>query len=308
MSNDRGENMKIKFVAGWNTDYNIYCFINDIWNMDGKYNDILTHENDYTHLVIMNGVNNSRYRIEKQNTYGIIIEPYWSNSFDKNMLTYCKKIVTYQTDKYEAGRTIFSPLIGTHRLYNYGSDGEPIPVPNTTRNILTKKFEKNKTLSIIVANHGFDTRSYVNYNHRQNLVTQLMNSDLEFDMYGFGWHIHDKRFKGPLINKINGIANYKYTIALENSPVRGEITEKIIDAILCDTIPIYNGTKDIEEFYPNSCEYLEYDGNEINRIREIINSNKTVDDYSFEEARNRYFNVYNPIKIILDDIMNEYIN
>jgi len=295
--------MKIKFIAGWNTDYNIYSFVNDIWNMDGKYDDILTYNDDYTHLVIFNGVNNSNYRIEKETTYGIVVEPYWSTSFDKNMLSYCKKIVTYQTDKYEAGRTIFSPLIGTHRLYDLGEDGEIIPIPNTTKNLLSKKFEKNKTLSIIVANHGFDTRSYTNYNHRQNLVVQLMNSDLEFDMYGFGWHIPDRRFKGPLINKIDGIANYKYTIALENSPVSGEITEKIIDAILCDTIPIYNGHKDIKKFYPNSCEYLEYDGKEINRIREIINSNKTVSDYDFDDAKNRYFNLYNPIQIVLDDII-----
>jgi len=137
-----------------------------------------------------------------------------------------------------------------------------------------------------------------------------MNSDLEFDMYGlgwhmndgYGWHINDSRFKGPLVNKIDGIANYKYTIALENSPVSGEVTEKFIDAILCNTIPIYNGNRDIEKYYPNSCEYLDYDGNEINRIRAIINSNRTVRDYSFDDAKNRYFNVYNPIKIILDEI------
>ena len=302
--------MKIKFIAGWNTDYNIYSFVNDIWNMDGLYDDVLTYGDDYTHLVIFNGVNNSRYRIEKETTYGIVVEPYWSTSFDKNMLSYCKKIVTYEPDKYDAGRTILCPLIGTHRLYDLGTDGEIVPVPNTTKNLLSRTFEKTKNLSIIVANHGFDSRPYVNYNHRQNLVLQLLTSDLEFDMYGlgwhindgYGWHISDSRFKGSLVNKIDGIANYKYTIALENSPVSGEITEKFIDAILCNTIPIYNGNRDIEKYYPNSHEYLDYDGNEINTIRAIINSNKTAQDYSFDDAKNRFFNVYNPIKIILDEI------
>ena len=304
--------MKIKFVAGWNTDYNMYLFYNDIWNMDGRYDDILTYKDDYTHLVIINGVDNSKYRINKETTYGIMEAPYWTTVFDKNILSYCKKIVTYEPNKYEAGRTIFCPYIGAHRLYDL-ENGETVPVPNTTKKLLSQKFEKTKTLSIIVGNHGYDTRSYVNYNHRQNLVVQLMNSDLDFDMYGagwhmndgYGWHINDPRFKGRLINKIDGIANYKYTIALENSPVSGEITEKIIDAIICNTIPIYNGNRDIDKYYPNSCEYLEYDSNEINRIREIINSNKTVNDYSFDDALNRYFNIYNPIKIILDNIEKE---
>lgn len=296
--------MKIKFAAYWNSDLNIYSFVNDIWNMDGRYDDVLTYEDDYTHLVILNKVNNSKYRIQKDNTYGIVIEPYWSTTaFDKNMLSYCKKIVTYQPEHYEAGRTIFSPLLGTHRLYDRGSDGEIIPVPNTTKQLLAQKFEKTKTLSIIVANHGFDFRSCTNYNHRQNLVAKLMNSDLDFDMYGLGWDITDSRYKGSLVNKIDGIAKYKYTIALENSPVSGEITEKFIDAILCNTIPIYNGNRDIHKYYPNSYEYLEYDGNELNRIREIINSTHTANDYDFDEAKNRYFNIYNPIKIVLDDII-----
>ena len=97
--------------------------------------------------------------------------------------------------------------------------------------------------------------------------------------------------------------DYKYTICLENSPISGNITEKFIDAILCDTIPIYNGHKDIEKFYPNSCEYLEYDGKEIDRIKEIINNQKTSSDYSFDKSKDLYLNSYNPIKIILNDIL-----
>lgn len=57
--------MKIKFAGYWNSDYNIYMFINDIWNIDGRYDDFITYADDYTHLVIMNYVNNSIYRIEK---------------------------------------------------------------------------------------------------------------------------------------------------------------------------------------------------------------------------------------------------
>jgi hypothetical protein len=129
----------------------------------------------------------------------------------------------------------------------------------------------------------------------------MIESDLDFDLYGIGWDFNDSRFKGALVNKIDGLADYKYTIVLENSPVRGEVTEKFMDAVLCNTIPIYNGHKDIHQFYPNSCEYLEYDGNEVESIRQIVNSEKTVNDYDFVGTKNLYLNVYNPIRIILDD-------
>jgi hypothetical protein len=293
--------MKIKFVTPWHTDSTTYSFVNDIWNIDGRYDDVLTHGDDYTHLVFYNEVvDPSRFRIVKENTYGIIESPYWANASDRNILSYCSKVITYEPEHYESGRTIFSPFVGFHRLYDL-QNGEIVPTQDTTKKILSRNFEKTKLLSIIVRNHGFDYRTCTNYNNRQSLVVKMMESDLDFDLYGIDWNFRDSRFKGPLVNKIDGLADYKYSIVLENSPVRGEITEKFMDAILCNTIPIYNGHKDVREFYPNCYEYLEYDGNEVETIRRIVNSEKTANDYSFSNAKHLYLNVYNPIKIILDD-------
>jgi hypothetical protein len=298
--------MKLKFVAYWNDDYNIYSFINDIWNIDGEYDNYLTYGDDYTHLVILNKVN-SYYKSEFKNTYGIVIEPYWSRSFDKNILDYCKKIITYQPDRFEQNRTIFSPLIGTHRLYNTDRNGEIIPEIGTTLKILNSNFEKTKKLSIIIGHHNDAYNHYSNesiYNKRQDLVKKLLNSDIDFDMFGKGWNIMDVRYKGELLNKIDGLKDYEYSICLENSHVSGEITEKFIDAIFCNTIPIYNGNKSINFFYPNSCEYIEYDANEVDNIRKIINSNKTFNDFELLKAKELYLKEYNPIKILINDIKN----
>ena len=297
--------IKIKFVAYWNSDYNIYSFVNDIWNINGSYSENITYQDDYTHLVILNSVDNSKYRVNPDCTYGIVIEPYWSENFDKNILNYCKKIVTYQPEKYQNGRTIHYPLLGTHRLYNANPDGggEINCIPGTTKEIIKKPIQKSKTLSIIVSNAPRDSRSFTNYSKRKDLVDKLLNSDLEFDMYGRSWNLSDTRYKGPLSNKIHGTIDYKYTICLENSSISGNISEKFIDAVLCNTIPIYNGHKDIETFYPNCCEYLDYDGNEIERIKQIIHSGKTMNDYKFKEAADLYLNHYNPIKIVMEDIM-----
>jgi hypothetical protein len=299
--------MRIKFVAYWNTDREIYNFINDIWNFNGDFDEILTFQNDYTHLVVLNQVH---FPFKKENTFGIIMEPYWSIYFDKNLPLKCNKIVTYQPEKYPYGNSIFKPLIGTHRLYDAHYHGEIIYKPNTTKDILNTKFEKTKNLSIIINNHDDylekkNLHSETRYLERKLLVDKLLDSNLDFDMYGQDWKITDSRYKGFLKNKINGIKDYKYTISLENSNIPGNITEKFIDAIMCETIPIYNGHTDISKFYPNSYEYLEYDGYEIERIKEIINSNKTADDYDFKKAKELFLNEYNPIKIIKEIIENK---
>ena len=297
--------MKLKFVAYWNTDYNIFQFINDIWNIDGRYDKNLTYENDYDYLVIMNKINYDLYNPIKSKTYSMCGEPYWSTSFDKNLLDYSIKLITYQPDKYEPGRTIHLPYIGQHRLYETPYHGEPITVDGTTKMLLSSEFIKTKKLSIII-NYHHDAYTHPSteplYNKRDYLVRKLLESDLDFDFYGKSWNVNDRRYKGYIENKIDGLKDYEYSICLENSGISGEITEKFIDAIFCNTIPIYNGNKDVELFYPNSCEYLDYDGNEIDRIRHIINSNKTYKDYDLEKTKSLYLFEYNPIKIILQDI------
>lgn len=300
--------MKIKFVAYWNSDENIYSFINDIWNISGEYNDILTYKDDYTDLVVLNAGDTKN--TTKKNLYGIILEPNWSPNFDKSLFDKCNKVISYQPEIYNKENIIFSPLLGTHRLYNSDQRGEIIPSLETTKNILNSNFEKNKKLSVIINYHD-DADSIkkkypiTKYQERQNLIFKLLNSDLDFDMYGFNWDklgVSDKRYKGPINNKLNGIKDYEYTLSLENSSIRGNITEKFIDAILCKTIPIYNGHKSIFEFYPNSCEYLEYNNNEIENIKSIINNKK---EYDFEKSIFNYLYLYNPIKMIKNLIEND---
>lgn len=299
--------MKLKFVAYWNSDFNIYNLINDIWNLNGEYDNILTYGGDYDYLVIMNKVDYQLYKPVKDKTYGMCGEPYWSSSFDKNLLQKCRKLITYQPEKYNFERTIHVPYIGQHRLFDTPYYGEPIIINGTTKKLLKSEFHKDKKLSIIINyhsdayNHNSDEALY---NMRDILVRKLFDSDIDFDMYGKEWNIHDSRYKGYISNKIDGLKNYEYSICLENSGVSGEITEKFMDAVLCNTIPIYNGNRDVENFYPNSCEYLDYDGNEISRIKSIINSGKTFKDYDFENTKNLYLYKYNPIKIILEDIQN----
>ena len=83
---------------------------------------------------------------------------------------------------------------------------------------------------------------------------------------------------GCVEDKIAFAANYKFTIAFENSSSPGYCTEKIIDAFLSNTIPIYYGDNTISRIF-NSKTFI-YLKNEkdfektIELIKKIDNDKK----------------------------------
>jgi hypothetical protein len=86
----------------------------------------------------------------------------------------------------------------------------------------------------------------------------------KLDLYGHGWdslwRIPPKYRKKiyPLIgrsintvdDKINLLKRYKFNLCFENVRYPGYITEKIFDAMIANTIPVYFGAPDIADFVP----------------------------------------------------------
>jgi hypothetical protein len=56
----------------------------------------------------------------------------------------------------------------------------------------------------------------------------------------------------PFAEKAEGLAPFRYSIVIENSREPNYFTEKLIDAMLCNTIPIYWGCPNIGEFFDTS--------------------------------------------------------
>lgn len=76
--------------------------------------------------------------------------------------------------------------------------------------------------------------------------------------------------------KIQVLQEYKFTIAFENASISGYTTEKIIDPLLADSIPIYYGNPDIAELinpeaFVNANNYEE-------RVDELIEKIKKIDE------------------------------
>ncbi|MDA4846877.1 glycosyltransferase family 10 domain-containing protein [Hoeflea poritis] len=49
--------------------------------------------------------------------------------------------------------------------------------------------------------------------------------------------------------KEEGLSPYRYSIVIENSREHGYFTEKLVDCLLCRTVPIYWGAPDIDRFF-----------------------------------------------------------
>ncbi len=72
-------------------------------------------------------------------------------------------------------------------------------------------------------------------------------------------------------NKLDFISNYKFTIAFENSSFPGYTTEKIIEPMLVDSLPIYWGNPALEKDFNTESVVWVKDYNDMDRaIQEII--------------------------------------
>lgn len=95
-------------------------------------------------------------------------------------------------------------------------------------------------------------------------LLQILGLRDQVDVFGRGWDdtgnlplYHAARlaairsvFKGPCDDKHELLSRYKFTIAYENTAYPGHVTEKIIDAIVARSVPVYLGAPDIVAMLP----------------------------------------------------------
>jgi hypothetical protein len=104
------------------------------------------------------------------------------------------------------------------------------------------KQSKRRVISMVTSNfsHGF-------YSFRHNMAKELATCGW-VDVYGRDLDVPG--CKGGLGNKADGLIPYKLSVCMENSIWDDYISDKIIDAVLCRTIPIYVGARNIHEHIP----------------------------------------------------------
>lgn len=105
---------------------------------------------------------------------------------------------------------------------------------------------------------------------RHALIEHCRGTGVDLDVFGRGYD--------PLDNKADGHLPYCFSVVIENSRSAGYFTEKLVDALVCESVPIYWGDPEIAQYFDTRgmilCETLQ----ELERA---------VADASFEDFQNR---------------------
>ncbi len=132
----------------------------------------------------------------------------------------------------------------------------------------------------------------------------IKQSDLEIDLFGRGIQ--------PIENKFDGLFPYKYTLSVENYCGDNYWTEKIADAFLCWTMPIYYGCTNICDYFPER-SIIKIDINKPQEALEIIN--KAITDQVWDEnllaikkARDLVLNKYQIFPFLSEQIRKDIEN
>lgn len=96
---------------------------------------------------------------------------------------------------------------------------------------------KTRMLSIIAS----AKRSLTGHKLRHRTIDWLRTAGVDVEIMGGGYRRFEK--------KSEGLASYRYSIVIENCREETYFTEKLIDAMLCETVPIYWGAPDVEAFF-----------------------------------------------------------
>jgi hypothetical protein len=196
---------------------------------------------DYQFAVVFNGTDDLINPSAKIIT--VIQEPSWSPAHSNTaFLTGSDYLIIHDPELFErtwdirlGGKVIQSP---SYMFYDDEVDKTFFHYAASTKKI--------RKLSMIV--------SYLNkpagiYYKRMDLLGKILDSDLDIDIYGRRLVIDDHRYKGAIDYKFTGLLPYEYSIAIENSEEKNYITEKFVDCVLCNTVPIYHGAPNINDVY-----------------------------------------------------------
>lgn len=209
---------------------------------------------------------------DPQHTIGIALEPIEFLGLTDEFIDYAKKYI----GKYfigEYANRLGSPFINKrffciHMEY-------PLTLP-----------EKSNVMSIT-----FSEKQYApGHKYRHELVKRILQSDLPIDIYGRGCgllNVDDHRIKGIFKDDIVVHGSYKYHIAIENHKRKWYYTEKIINPLLCGTVPIYWGCTNIDEIFPD-IPIISLTGDvdtDMQTIRSLCEANIAID---FDRAKVKY--------------------
>lgn len=194
----------------------------------------------------------------------------------KPFLLFCQESPMIATRFYLNFRRLSKPFINTMAFSGMKKRAHPgthfipmhFPIYFGSIDVPKKDFSEKKLLALVAGNKSAPawkailTKLYYGgqvrliYPVRKRLVEGLATRQA-IDLYGKGWDTdaHEAvrsccRGLIPAGEKHQTLANYKFTLCFENAIFPGYVTEKIFDAILAGSVPVYLGDPNILDTVP----------------------------------------------------------
>ena len=217
----------------------------------------ITNEDDYTHVIIMNtAMPDIPSHIPKENVIGLAFEPLPYLGLTRQFVDYVKEKV----GKYFIGDVGDGSILTKPFIEHYGYMWHMTPL---------KQFRlKDKRMSIMISMKQ-EMKGHI---YRHILVNKILEQDLPIDIYGRGCKMYHnkKQLKGEF-TEVEPYESYEFHIAIENMETIHYFSEKITNPLLCGTVPIYLGCRNIEEYFPGKVVRLNGDiEHDIELLKNIL--------------------------------------
>ncbi len=145
------------------------------------------------------------------------------------------------------------------------------------------------------------------YQSRRSFLERFSAANPLFDLFGkiSELAVAIPSYRGQCITKWKTVSQYKYSLVIENSTDDYYISEKIFDALICGSMPIYHGSDKIFELLPKEWFYYlpSLDASEIDKLNAFIASDayKSVSENRAEICRVIYekFSFYSALERLL---------
>jgi hypothetical protein len=305
------DRIKIKICAGWeNTESITRRLISQFLTKELSEKFEFVFDDSYDVIVFNNYITET----PKNNSKSLIFfhEPSWSGSHQKNFI---------KTDKDEYDLKIFGYDISNYNISGFDFFESPSKMFYGGRgpwcegydfwsidNLFSTNFDKKKSISSVVSCLGEDGNYGPEgclYRDRSNLIKKLITRFEKVDFYG--WEGHNPNIKGFLHQKKDGLIDYKFSLCIENTHEKNYISEKFLDCILTNTIPIYYGCANIKELIPEDCYILldsitdhEYVIDVINHIESNCQDLYSIMLENLLTFKKRYLRDFNPLIDVLN--------
>ena len=172
-----------------------------------------------------------------------------------------------------------------------------------------KRCPRNKKVCVITSNKRMVPGQVL----RMDFIKQICRAyPGVLDVYGVGMDTEGLGYDYKGVStfgddtKLKWLSQYDYTLSLENGQGNGYFTEKILDAFMAHTVPIYWGAPDINNYF-SSKSFYNLDITKPDAIQQFLKiistpvSNDTI--RSINNSREKIMNTYNwwpTIKRIID--------